>query len=152
MLFRSVTAPVAIAEAIDGALLLLRDRINRLEASVIVNPELSETIVIAEGVRLEQVLVNLLQNSLDAGGHGSQIRIDLAMNGTYLEARISDDGPGLSESARATLFQPFSTSKREGLGLGLVICRDIMADFGGDLIAGTPSRGAEFILRLICAA
>ena len=147
-----LTAPVPIAEAIDGALLLLRDRINRLGATVVINSSVSDTMVIAERVRLEQVLVNLLQNSLDAGGNGTQIWIDLAMNGKYFEASILDDGPGLSESARATLFQPFSTTKREGLGLGLVICRDIMADFGGELVAGSPNSGALFILRLKCAS
>jgi two-component system C4-dicarboxylate transport sensor histidine kinase DctB len=50
------------------------------------------------------------------------------------------------------LFQPFSTSKPDGLGLGLVISRDIMVEFGGDLFARSPSTGAEFVMRLRNAA
>ena len=74
------------------------------------------------------------------------------MRDNRVEVSIADDGPGLSEAVRETLFQPFSSSKRDGLGLGLVISRDIMADFGGELVAGSPEKGALFILRLKCAA
>lgn len=146
-----ISAPVSIPAVIDGALLLLRDRINTLGAVVTIKPKQFKALVIAEDVRLEQVLVNLLQNALDAGGQGTQVQISLAIREQILEVTIADDGPGLSEAARATLFQPFSSSKREGLGLGLVISRDIMADFGGELVADTPPRGARFILRLKCA-
>lgn len=145
-----VNANVLIMTAIDGALLLLRDRIITLNARVTVEPNILNTPVIAERVRLEQVLVNLLRNALDAGGHDTQIIIGLSIRGQMVEVTISDDGPGLSESARATLFQPFSSSKRDGLGLGLVISRDIMADFGGELVAMSPQKGATFIMRLPC--
>ena len=145
-----VTAPVSITASIDGTLLLLRDRINTLGALVTVYPKKSKARVIAEDVRLEQVLVNLLQNALDAGGKGTQIHISLDMQGKMLEVSIADDGPGLTDEARATLFQPFSSSTREGLGLGLVISRDIIADFGGELVADMPPKGARFILRLRC--
>ena len=146
-----VTASVSIIAAIDGALLLLRDRIETLGASIIIEPKSFTTLVIAEGVRLEQVLVNLLQNALDAGGQGTKIEIGLSDQGAMVEVSISDNGPGFSDSARATLFQPFSSSKRDGLGLGLVISRDIMADFGGELVAMSPQKGMTFILRLRCA-
>jgi two-component system C4-dicarboxylate transport sensor histidine kinase DctB len=53
---------------------------------------------------------------------------------------------------RESLFQPFSTTKRDGLGLGLVIWRDMMADFGGELFAATPETGAAFVMRLRLAA
>ena len=146
-----ITSAVSISDAIDGALLLLRDRINTLGAQISVEPKSSRFLVIAEGVRLEQVLVNLLQNALDAGGNGVWINIIMKRLDERLEVTIADNGLGLSDNARAALFQPFSTSKREGLGLGLVISRDIMADFGGELIAGNPKSGAAFIMRLKCA-
>ena len=146
-----VTASVSIIAAIDGALLLLRDRIETLDASITIEPKSFTTLVIAEGVRLEQVLVNLLQNALDAGGQGTKIEIGLSVRGAMVEVSISDNGPGLSDSARATLFQPFSSSKLDGLGLGLVISRDIMTDFGGELVALSPQKGMAFKLRLRCA-
>ena len=146
------TEPVSIMAAIDGALLLLRDRIKTLGATIMIEPKTFDSLVIAEAVRIEQVLVNLFQNALDAGGQNARINIGLAVRDNRVEVSIADDGPGLSEAVRETLFQPFSSSKRDGLGLGLVISRDIMADFGGELVAGSPEQGALFILRLKCAA
>ncbi len=146
------TQPVSIMAAIDGALLLLRDRINTLGATIAIEPKTFESLVIAEAVRIEQVLVNLFQNALDAGGQNARITIGLAVRDNRVEVSIADDGPGLSEAVRETLFQPFSSSKRDGLGLGLVISRDIMVDFGGELVAGSREKGALFILRLKCAA
>ena len=146
------TEPVSIMAAIDGALLLLRDRIKTLGATIMIEPKTFDSLVIAEAVRIEQVLVNLFQNALDAGGQNARINIGLVVRDNRVEVSIADDGPGLSEAVRETLFQPFSSSKRDGLGLGLVISRDIMADFGGELVAGSPEKGALFILRLKCAA
>ena len=147
-----VKEAVSIKSAVDGALLLLRDRINGLSATLVVTP-IEETVrVIAEDVRLEQVLVNLLQNALDAGGAGSVVTITHEVRDIWFELTVSDNGPGLSAQAKAGLFQPFSTSKPDGLGLGLVISRDIMIDFGGELIAGDPPSGAAFTVRLRLAA
>jgi two-component system, NtrC family, C4-dicarboxylate transport sensor histidine kinase DctB len=139
---------VSIDGAISGALLLLQDRLLTLGA-VVHYPQAGIPVQVqAEHVRLEQVLVNLLQNALDAAGSGARIEIAIRRIGTMVEVAIRDDGPGLTDEARANLFQPFSTSKSQGLGLGLVISREIMADFGGELTANKPQRGAEFVLRL----
>jgi len=137
---------VSIAEIIQGALLLLRDRITNANATVIA-PK-ADALVLVEGVRLEQVLVNLIQNALDAQPEGLELELSLTRTETFVELTVSDNGPGLSEVARASLFQPFSTTKREGLGLGLVISRDIMSDFGGELAALAAPKGAAFVLRM----
>ena len=147
-----VKEAVSIKSAVDGALLLLRDRINSLSATLVVMPIDEAARVIAEDVRLEQVLVNLLQNALDAGGTGSVITMTHERHGAWFELTVSDDGPGLSAQAKVGLFQPFSTSKPDGMGLGLVISRDIMIDFGGELVAGDPPSGAAFTVRLRLAA
>lgn len=139
---------VSIGDAIQGALLLLGDRIRSTEARIDYAPGLANVTVVAEHVRLEQVLVNLLQNALDAGGEQVAIRIEVTVRAATVEVVIADDGPGLSASARAALFQPFSTSKPDGLGLGLVISRDIMIDLGGDLTARDPPTGAAFVMRM----
>lgn len=139
---------VSIDEAIRGALLLLGDRIRSTGARIDYAPGSTNVGVVAEHVRLEQVLVNLIQNALDAGGEQVAIRIEVAVDGSRVEVIVADDGPGLSASTRTNLFQPFSTSKPDGLGLGLVISRDIMIDFGGDLIARDPLTGAAFVMRM----
>lgn len=79
--------------------------------------------------------------------------------GERVQLYFHDNGPGLSAEALAGLFTPFHTTKPEGLGLGLVISRDIVAEFGGELRAADatdpefpaphgPGRGALFILTL----
>jgi two-component system C4-dicarboxylate transport sensor histidine kinase DctB len=93
-------------------------------------------------------LVNLMANALDAGQRGVEIDLSIELKDGFVELKVADNGPGLSMETRETLFQPFSTTKRDGLGLGLVISRDIMADFGGELVAATPEQGAAFIMRL----
>ncbi len=143
-----VTEPVSIDAAVGGALLLLHDRISTTNAAIHYPQRGTDVHVLAERVRLEQILVNLLQNALDAAGTGASIEIRLHDADGLVELAVRDNGPGLSAEVRATLFQPFSTAKKDGLGLGLVIARDIAIDFGGELVAGTPDRGAEFILRL----
>lgn len=137
---------VSLNKVIEGALLLLRDRMAALNAIIHLPKE--DAVVQAEAVRLEQVLVNLMANALDAGQSGVEIHLSITRQDGFVELRVVDNGPGLSAETRESLFQPFSTTKRDGLGLGLVISRDIMADFGGELVAGNPPTGATFIMRL----
>ena len=144
--------PVYVMVPIEGALLLMKDRLESLRAEVrFTNPGEAQT-VIAESVRLEQVFVNLLQNSLEAGGEGTIIQISFQVDGSMFVIKIADNGPGLSKDVRENLFRPFSTSKRDGLGLGLVISRDILADFGGELTAEPSVNGAVFSMRMKIAS
>lgn len=138
-----------LGQAIDGALLLLRDRIVRHGVDVsLPDPKLAQTSVRAEHVRLEQVLVNLLQNALDASPPGSAvaIEIDLDLDGDHCLVTVADRGGGIDETTRASLFQPFATTKEEGLGLGLVISQDIMRSLGGDLREDKAAVGARFTM------
>ena len=69
-----------------------------------------------------------------------------------VEIAVVDNGPGLTPEVAAQLFTPFVTTKPNGLGLGLVICRDIVAAFGGDLVSVPSDVGARFVIRLRAAA
>ncbi|QPC98133.1 sensor histidine kinase [Qipengyuania soli] len=125
----------AIREIIEGALLLLHDRIVSREAGILLPPaELLDVEVAAEHVRLEQVLVNLLQNALDASGPEAPVSIELTIAEHDVRLHVLDEGSGIDELQKEKLFHPFATTKQDGLGLGLVISRDIMRDLGGDLI------------------
>ena len=136
--------PVAVEEVMAGTALLLRDRMRMLDARLEVEGAMLS--VRAERVGLEQVLVNLIQNALDAGA--LTIRILVTPYKDRVAITVSDDGTGLTDEVRASLFMPFKTSKRNGLGLGLVICRDIVTGFGGTLIAASPPAGAVFVIDL----
>lgn len=107
--------------------------------------------------RLEQVLVNLIGNALDAMRESDPRVLTLtasrrSVDGVPMVAlEVRDSGKGLSETDRKHLFEPFYTTKPSGvgLGLGLAICRDLAAEFGGDLQAHNhPQGGACFVLTV----
>lgn len=143
---------IRLGEVIDGSLLLLRDQI-RQKGLTVESPaaELAATTVRARHVQLEQVLVNLLQNAVQACGEGGQIALAIAAEGDTVRLSVTDDGPGVPAELRETLFQPFVTSKAEGIGLGLAISHDIMRQLGGDLVHEATSAGARFIMVIPAA-
>lgn len=107
--------------------------------------------------RLEQVVVNLVGNALDAMRETQERVLTLEAeqrdaSGTPVVAlRVRDTGKGLSETDLQRLFEPFYTTKPGGggLGLGLAICRDLVAEFGGELRAhNLPDGGACFVLTV----
>ncbi|MFN4204848.1 MAG: ATP-binding protein [Agrobacterium albertimagni] len=148
---RQAAEPVELKAAIDGALFLLKSRFagsfDRLTIGDI-PPDLQ---VLGQRIRLEQVLINLLQNALEAieGKADGHIRVGIARLGNdEVDLTISDTGPGLPDHVRDNLFIPFTTSKEGGLGLGLVIARDIVAEYGGRLSVDTSKEGTVFTITL----
>ena len=146
---------VSPAAAIDGALLLIGGRL-REGAVELVRTGAADQQVQAEPIRLEQVIVNLIQNAFeamsDAGTPEPRLTIDVARKARRVEIIIGDNGPGVDPSIAAALFTPFVTTKSAGLGLGLVICRDIVAGFGGELSLRPGKPGARFVISLKAAA
>lgn len=143
--------PVPLEAAIAGALLLMSARLRARSIKHVRTGQSAAVQVIAERARLEQVLVNLLQNAADAldGVREPRIAIDVLSETDEVHVEISDNGPGLSAEALEALFTPFATSKPNGLGLGLVISRDIAVEFGGRLeYRRRPGPGATFVLAL----
>ena len=137
---------VALTDVFAGVELLLGDRIKTTGTELCITG--TDIVVLGDQGRLEQVFVNLIQNALDAMGQGGAIRIVGAATGDAATIQITDSGPGIPEAARARLFQPFNSSKDDGLGLGLVICRDIVADMGGELAFVPDESGACFVVQL----
>lgn len=140
---------VRLQAVFDGTQLLLGDRIRTTGTTLHINPV--EISVIGEQGRLEQVFVNLFQNAMDAMGEGGQIDVGIQVTGQTVSIDIRDNGPGISTELRERLFQPFTTSKDDGLGLGLVICRDIIADLGGELNLVASKAGVAFVIILKAA-
>lgn len=152
--------PVAVIEAVDGALLLLghRLRAHAVALDLDMPTDAADAHVMADRVRLEQVLVNLIGNALDAVADGPEPRITISLRRTKgrIALAVADNGPGLPLDIRAGLFLPFRTTKPDGLGLGLVISADLVREMGGTLTAGPPATdnsspgqgGAQFILDL----
>lgn len=109
--------------------------------------------VIADPDRLEQVLVNLLNNALKFSPPGASVRIDVTAEGEHAVFRVHDDGPGVSEEERPFLFVPFWQSTRDrrpGYGLGLPIARAIVEAHGGRIWLDDShgERGSTFAFTL----
>ena len=109
--------------------------------------------VIVDKVQIQQVVFNLVRNSMEAMAdhpppHDLLVTTGLADSATA-EVSVSDTGPGLAMKVQAQLFQPFITTKEKGMGLGLSICRSIVDAHGGRLRATpNPERGVKFQFTL----
>ncbi|UCV19586.1 sensor histidine kinase [Ferribacterium limneticum] len=150
----AVSVAVDVAQAVDAALFLFDARLKKMNVTVNRNFGPKSEIAWCDQNRLQQVLVNLIGNAIDAMADEPERRLtfsaDRASSG-QLALAVSDSGFGFTEKALEHLFEPFFTTKQpgEGLGLGLTISRDILRDFGGDLLAGpAPGGGARFVILL----
>ncbi|HEU4520871.1 MAG TPA: ATP-binding protein [Thermoanaerobaculia bacterium] len=111
-------------------------------------PDGAECVVAGDEEMLRQVLVNLCNNSALAGAHSVIFRIH--RDGSRCRLDVIDDGPGIAPDIRPRLFEPYTTSRRigEGMGLGLAISKKILLDHGGDLTVVDSRQGAAFRLVL----
>ncbi|HXJ41334.1 MAG TPA: ATP-binding protein [Bryobacteraceae bacterium] len=99
--------------------------------------------------RMERVFANLIGNSIDAMHGGGVIRISAVVEPGHVVIHVDDNGPGIPPAVRQRLFQPFATSGKNGLGLGLALSRQTVLDHGGDLwVDDEAGQGAHFRLRL----
>lgn len=145
-------APVMLDGAIEAALLLVHHRIAAVGTDVAWDPVAARLPVAADRVRLEQVFVNLLQNALDAAADErvSRIGICVEQGDGRVQVRVADNGRGVPSAVRRKLFTPFATGREDGLGLGLAIARDILREFGGDLVLTASDRsGTTFTATLV---
>jgi signal transduction histidine kinase len=113
-----------------------------------------ETLLVrCDPIHLQQVLINLVMNGLDAmeeapKPHNLMIRTSPAAESNGVEVRISDSGKGIAEAHLPTIFDAFFTTKPQGTGLGLPIARTIIESYGGEIWAENRQRGAVFSFRL----
>lgn len=139
--------PIPLAEVIEGTMLLVGDRLRAAGVALDLPGPDDLPMVVAGRVRLEQVLVNLLTNALDAlAGHPApRVALIVATAADRVALTVADNGPGIAEERACDIFTPFVTGRPDGLGLGLGIARDIVVEFGGTLdLVPSPLGGAAF--------
>ena len=142
-----------INDIIRNILLLFEFEVKKTGTDLLFFPlEPSESMYVDE-IQVQQILVNLVKNSLDAiaesGRAGGRVEIHVRRVGAEVLVAVSDNGPGVPESHRARLFDAFFTTKPKGVGLGLSICRTIAAAHGGTLRYGQSEEGGScFTLSL----
>jgi two-component system C4-dicarboxylate transport sensor histidine kinase DctB len=146
---QQATGPLLLNAVIQDALAVIDMRLGTQGGQIAYTPPQQEVWVTGGHVRLQQVIVNLINNALDAMDAQTDPTVTLTVEGTTLHVR--DTGPGIEPAAVAHLFDPFFTTKPpgKGLGLGLSISFNIVTDFGGTLSArNDPDRGAVFSVML----
>lgn len=147
---RTAAEPVSIRLVIEGAIVLLRSRFaGHMEALEIALPP-EDLKVLGSRIRLEQIVINLLQNALEAIEERQDGRVEVLVREADEDVvlAVSDNGPGIAPQIREQLFSPFNTSKEGGLGLGLVISCDIANDYGGRIEVESDENGTRFSVHL----
>jgi len=140
---------VDIAECVDSALTFLQHRIGR-GIEVTTDFAADNTLFCAPGL-LNQVVLNLVSNAIDAVGEKGSVRIATRRKGGAFRISVGDSGPGVPEEMRQRIFEPFFTTKDvgRGTGMGLAICDRIVERHKGSIDVGpAPAGGAEFTVRI----
>lgn len=140
-------APVSVERIVEETLDLMRPQLERHNVSVLVRIPSDLPSVMADLLQIEQVMLNLIRNSVEAmeqAGHGSG-RIDLSARTAApgeVQIELQDTGPGFSPEFLNADLPPLSSTKPEGLGVGLSLCRSIIEAHGGQIFFGGGANGA----------
>ena len=168
-----IIEPIKLSELIDSTLLLLQNDLKHLPTILKKIPD--DVFINADRQRFQQVLINLLKNSIDAGGKNNQIELKanfcwdhschlpddayvigdlkqpLEPDMPYTGLSIKDSGSGMDKTTMAHIFDPFYTTKApgSGMGIGLYIVQEIIREHSGEIgVISHPGEGTEFIIRL----
>jgi len=145
--------PTDLGRLVDDAERLLRPEMERRRIRWVRTGPAETPPVQADPGQMEQALVNVLKNAMEAVGEDGEIHARLDGGSDGVELRLRDTGPGLSEEVRERLFTPFFSTKENGLGVGLTLVREILSQhpctFG---LENHPEGGAEFHVRFGAAA
>jgi two-component system, NtrC family, C4-dicarboxylate transport sensor histidine kinase DctB len=143
--------PVSVKHSLSSALMLI-EPLRHASRTRIETDDATDLMVMGDAIRLEQVLVNLLRNGIDAMENQAERRMELRWQITAdtVTLAVRDQGPGLSADVQSRLFEPFFTTKPsgKGLGLGLALSQAIVKEMGGSIQAHNAHPGACFELVL----
>jgi signal transduction histidine kinase len=151
------TRPVDVRQSMSETLKLLRGQLEQSRTTVRYASEDDAPFVTIEDAQLKQLFLNILQNALEAMGHGGEVNIRVARTqssgSAWILVEVSDTGPGMSEAVKTHVFDPFFTTKPAGSGLGLAICRSIVDAHRGIIRAenNSASTGTTITIELPAA-
>jgi signal transduction histidine kinase len=147
---RACNERVELAPLLDQTLAFVSERLER--RGVHVKPALRESVwVHGDPERLQQLFLNLFLNAADAMPTGGELRVDLGESEAGVSVRVADSGSGIAAPDLERIFEPFFTTKEagHGSGLGLTVCKGIVADHGGTIdVRSEPGAGTEFTILL----
>ena len=142
--------PVNMGDALSSALAMMEPQLRQRQVKITRTIPQEPVLVMGDRVRIEQVMINLLRNALDATRHIPDATVDIILaKGETAMLTVRDNGDGIEDLE--SLFEPFYTTKQpgDGVGLGLAISSGIVNDLGGRLTArNAGSGGAVFEMQL----
>jgi signal transduction histidine kinase len=147
-------APVSVAAAARGVARALTDEARVHGVDVRVEAQ-SEMTILADRVQVEQILANLVRNGIEAAAERAsgekQVNVRISQSNGEICVDVEDNGLGVADEITERLFEPFTTSKTRGMGLGLLLSRQIVESHGGRLwCERTSAKGAHFAFSLPC--
>ncbi|MBK8862145.1 MAG: GHKL domain-containing protein [Sphingomonadales bacterium] len=123
-----------------------------IDVDLALDPQ-AETVFVA-GVQVQQVLVNLIRNAAEAMESSDRRRLSIRtqrLSKEFVQVSVTDSGQGFAPESLDRLFEPFFSTKGEGMGLGLSICRTIVESLGGSIWAEQAAGGMTFNFTLLSA-
>lgn len=146
-------SPISLQAAKDGAMAIMYGQLAKAQVDIVWPENAAEVYMLGDMLRLEQVLVNLISNAMQAMDALSSPRIEISASqqNTMMSIAVRDFGPGVPERDLEKVFEPFYTTKldKQGLGLGLSISHRIILSMGGQLtVTNHPDGGAVFTVLL----
>jgi two-component system sensor kinase FixL len=147
-------APIGIGTLIEEVVKLTAGeaKIRKISVQVQVSPLVRR--VVGDAILLQQCVLNLLMNAFDAVVEGKSERRSVTIGANpekngWVGVSVSDSGGGIDPAVAKRLFEPFVTTKREGMGLGLLVTRSIVENHGGRIwTTKNPDAGATFTFTL----
>ncbi|TDR71601.1 ATP-binding protein [Paludibacterium purpuratum] len=144
--------PVDVNHAISNVLALADYDLRQHEITVDYHPGSHLPLVYADTIQLEQVVLNLVRNAIDAmhgQSHPGCLFVETSFSARHVCIKVGDNGPGIGDDKIDNVFAPFFSTKNGGMGLGLTICQTIIESFGGHISThNRSSGGAEFVVEL----
>jgi len=152
-------APVSAQSIIDGVMTLVGPQAESKNITLSTAPASPQLMVLADRQKAEQIVLNLMSNSIKFTPAGGRVHVSCVPDGAHVRFAVEDNGVGVPADKLAAIFEPFvqlgrtRTSQHEGTGLGLSISRDLARAMSGDVtVESTVDVGSTFSLTLPRAA
>jgi len=141
--------PANLNTTIEQAVLLARQQVRTRPVQVLFTPDTSLPLVVHDPALIQQVVLNLLLNGIQAIRREGTVEVNLTPENGQVLICVKDNGRGIPPEALPKIFKPFFTTRKEGTGLGLSLANGIVQSHGGTIEArSTPGQGTQFRIHL----